>query len=245
MDYNQSLQTERRRKARFLFVSISALLVAGTGAIIYTVFFTNLFRFDGIIVRGTSIISKEELFSGKPLPYLFGSVNVSSPLVASVKINKNIFHKILTLDIEERKPFGVWCNSHDASSTLPEHCLWFDHDGFLFAPAPATLGILVKSIYEVNGRELTPGAYVLPVNALKYMFSIFGVLDSAQVGVTKSILPDLKSQELHAVTPEGTLIYFSLRLDPAFTLEALKSLKSKLGEIQYIDFRSENRVFYK
>lgn len=245
MDYNQSLQTERRRRGtRILLIGILVLVVLA-GGLMYTAFFTNLLRFDEIIVRGTSLLTKEGLFGERPPPFLFQSVRIYDPLVANFSTHKDIFQKTLVIDIEERMPYGVLCSGHNVSSTAANNCLWFDADGILFARAPATLGMLVPGIYDAGERELLPGEYVLPRAQLRKMFEIFEILHETEVRATKFILLDLQVQEIHAVTREGTIIYFSLRLDPAFTLEALQSLKSQFGELEYIDFRSENRVFYK
>lgn len=277
-DYNQSLRKERRRKTRLFIVIILILLVLGSGSILYTVYFTDVFRFNKIVLNGAVILSKDELFPETKLPFLFADIKIANLLVAKTTVHKNILEKILTVDIEERKPYGVWCNDYntlpvnkiniasitlaDVTSTLSQNgsftnaiddfagtqsadCLWFDHDGLLFARSPATAGVLVKSIYESEGRNLTVGNKVLPEGELKTMFSIFEVLDAEGVGVVKYILPDLKFQEIHALITGGTTLYFSLRIDPSFVPEALQSLKPKLSGLKYADFRSENKVFYK
>ena len=237
MDYNQSLRSARRgRTARLFFYSFLALLVLGGGGALYTVFFTNTLRFSEIVIRGTNILAASDIFSSERNPYLFQKIIVTDPLVASVSVYKDFFDKTLTLEIEERTPHGIWCG--EAS------CFWFDKAGLLFAEAPAGEGGLVKSVYDTSGRTLQRGAYVLPQSELKNLFAIFEVVDVAGVGVIKFSLPSLDKQEFHAVTAQGAELYFSLRYDPLFALEALQSLKPQLGTLEYIDFRSENRVFY-
>ncbi|MDP1688767.1 MAG: hypothetical protein Q8L47_01390 [bacterium] len=277
-DYNQSLQKKkRRRKAKIILTIFTVLLVGGGGGLLYTIYFTNVFRFSSIVLNGASVITKEDLFPGSIMPYLFGKVEVTNLLVAKIVVHKNILQKTLVLDVEERKPFGIWCGVYDSatpvivstsassqessSSTLSTgtftkistdldtkdqtaNCFWFDVDGLLFAKAPASSGILVKSIYETNGRALEAGSYLLPKTLLNRIFSIFDVLDKSEVRIVKYILPDLKYQEIHAVTSNGAILYFSLRLDPNFIKDPLLSLKPKLNEIKYVDFRSENKVFY-
>lgn len=272
-DYNQSLQSERRRRKLRLFLAVFIILAVGGGGIIYTVFFTNALRFDNIVLNGATAVTKEELFPGNKSPYFFAQVNITDPLVAKFTVHKNILQKILTIDIEERKPFGIWCSGSNtsflisgASTTVKdvsntqinttstpvyfppdastERCFWFDHDGLLFASAPATSGILVKSLDETNGRKLLAGDYILPEESRSRLFSIFNELDTAGIDIMKFILPDLKYQEIQAVRPSGTVFYFSLRFDPASTLEALQSLKPKLDGLKYVDFRSVNKVFY-
>lgn len=243
MDYNQSLQSDRRqRRLYFLLVGLMTFIAFG-GGVLYTIFFTDMFNFNEIIITGDTILTREELFA-RP-PYLFSRIDISHPLVASFLVTKNFFNKKLILNIKDREPYGIWCSESQVQPISTENCFWFDEGGFLFSSAPATLGALVKGIYEENGRDLALGSYVLPDQSLKRMFSIFKVLKAAEVYAIKFTLPDLGSQEIQAETLEGTRLYFSLRVDPAFTLEALQSLRLKLGELSYIDFRSENRVFYK
>lgn len=277
-DYNQSLQKKKRKHRLRVYLSILVVLLVGIGGgLIYTIYFTNVFRFNNIVLSGATAITKEDLFPGPTMPYLFGKVEASSLLVAKMVVHKNIFQKIITIDVEERKPFGIWCGDHNSTFLVPSNiststeesssptisigtstnvslaagttdqtanCFWFDVDGLLFAKAPASSGILVKSIYETNGRNLAAGSYLLPNLLLNRALSIFDILDKSGVRIVKYILPDLKYQELHAITADGAILYFSLRLDPKFIKDPLLSLKPKLNEIRYADFRSENKVFY-
>lgn len=127
----------------------------------------------------------------------------------------------------------------------PQDCYWFDRDGFIMADAPATEGVLIKDVSDVSGREVNIGDYVLPDEELAAMFRIFSFIDKSGLEIKSYRLEPLNKQELLAFIKAGPVIYFSLRLDPSFALEPIKSLASTLPSLQYVDLRSENKIFYK
>ena len=80
------------------------------------------------------------------------------------------------------------------------------------------------------------------------MVKIFEVLEKSDLKIKSLRLERLELQEIIADSPGNSLpkIYFSLRIDPGFTLAAIESIKNLgLEKVEYIDLRVENRVYYK
>ncbi len=273
-DYNQSLQKNNRRRKTKIFISVvlvfTTLVTSGS---VYLIYFTNIFRFNEIVLSGGSQLTIADLFPKLNKPYLFEDIYIKNILVSDFTVKKDIFNKKLNIVIDERKPYGIWCNednllnkkidklvlssssSSEVASTsalevsviseLDTECFWFDSTGIIFEKAPATFGVLIKSLHDSGGRKLVVGDTVLPKAMNDVMFKIFDILDRTDVDIISFDLPNLKLQELRAILSKKTVIYFSLRIDPDSIFDVLQSLKPKLNELEYVDLRSENKVFYK
>ena len=157
--------------------------------------------------------------------------------IAELTIEKDYFNRQVQINVREREKFGVWC----ASS-----CFWFDKSGVLFAEAPMMEGELINKIYDSTGRELKPGDKILEENLLGNLLKILNVLQKSELWMKNLYLQDLSLQEISVESPLLPQIYFSLRFNPESTLPAIQSIKELgLAKIEYIDFRVENRAYYK
>ncbi len=201
----------------------------------------------------------------------FENIDLTNTLIRTSRVNKNYISKKLNINIEEREPYAIWCQSSPlvlqavnievATSTevatssvgnisdshvgVPDVCYWFDKDGFMFAEAPETEGVLIRSVHDVSGREIQTGNYILPNEQKNMLFKILEFVDAAGIKVKYFQLEPIEKQEVTAVSAAGPAIYFSLRLDPAFALEPVRTLVPTLPGLKYVDLRSENKVFYK
>lgn len=240
-DYNaEIILKKRQRKLRLALVLATSFFIIFGGTAVYVIFFTDLLVFKEVRTQGLKSVTEEELFPANP--YIYRSIQISHPLIKSWSAKKDFIHRILFIDAQEREPFAVWCLARDNSATT---CFWIDNEGVIFAAAPATEGSLVRSIEDLTGRDLKPGDFILPETFRKNLFNIFAVLDSADIVPLKFELKSLENEEITAHIKNGPDIYFSLRFNPSFTADPLKSLVSKFAVLSYIDLRSENRIFYK
>ena|SRR3989344_1131838 len=128
-------------------------------------------------------------------------------------------------------------------------CWWFDESGVVFAPAPNAEGNLLFRVDDYTGRTLAPGDAVLEERFIPNLFKIFAFLNQFDFQVRSLRLDNLALQEISTDALNGSMpkIYFSLRFDPSPDLQPLKTLaaSSSLQNIQYIDLRVENRIYYK
>jgi hypothetical protein len=185
------------------------------------------------------------------------------PRIAELTIKKDYLNRQIEINVKEREKFGIWrpllflnnastteanftSSSSESIPTKGGGCFWFDKSGVIFAEAPAIEGELIRKISDSSNRSLKPGDKILEENMLKNLISIFDVLEKSELKAKNLILEDLSLQEITTESPSIPKIYFSLRFSPEFALPAIQSIKELgLAKIEYIDFRVENRAYYK
>ncbi len=158
-------------------------------------------------------------------------------LIADITIEKDYFNREVKIEIKEREKFGILCGNA---------CFWFDKSGVLFAEAPMVDGALINKVSDFTGRNLEIGSQVFEKKFMDNLLKIFAVLKETDLGTGFLELENLGLQEIIFNSPLGLKIYFSLRIDPAFSLAGIQSIKEVgLEKIDYVDFRVNNRVYYK
>lgn len=186
-----------------------------------------------------------------------------------IEVKKNLVRRFLDIEYERRNRKGVWCllRSQIAADTIGTSssniredprinqresapgCWWFDESGIVFAKAPTVEGNLLFRVDDYTGRALAPGDAVLEERFISNVFRIFAFLNQFDFQVRSLRLDDLALQEIstEAVNSSTPKIYFSLRFDPEPDLKPLQDLaaSSTFNNIQYIDLRVENRIYYK
>jgi hypothetical protein len=182
------------------------------------------------------------------------------PQLASVTIAKDYWSHTVTADVTERKPVGIWCfmagpppamTGMNASGTVNiltgENCYWFDGKGVLFARTFDTEGSLMFAVHDYSQSRLGLSAVMLPAEFVPNLISILTVLKGSSVNVNEVALNNIELQEIDVTTYNGPALYFSLRFAANDDLAVLQNLMAKPGftKLQYVDFRVENRAFYK
>lgn len=241
-DYSDELITKNKRRRLKFYLTLFLLgvfLLAGGAA--YAFFYTDYLMFKTVKITGLVNVKEDEVLPQGKNIYFFQDVKVGHPLLASVEVEKDFFSRAVNIKVEERTPFAIWCWVSGGG----DDCFWFDKEGIIFAPAPAGEGVLWKSVYDSAPRQGKIGDNVLDDDLRENLFKIFSVIDSAGIPVLKFEVDSSFKQEIGALSLAGPKLLFSLRLDPGFTAEPLESLKDKFLSLEYVDFRSENKVFYK
>ncbi len=187
------------------------------------------------------------------------------PQLASASISKDFFSHTVTIAVTERSPFGIWCFSAPpsgagmpvatpaqtstaisaTSGTAP--CYWFDDTGTIFEKAGETQGSLVYVVYDRAQAPRGLNQQVLSSEFLPNFISIMNVLRTSGLGVREIELNDLALQEVDVPTTNGPTIYFSLQFPADEYLPVIQKLmlQPAFGKLQYIDCRTQNRLFYK
>lgn len=263
--YPKHRKKEISWKRRMLFFWVLFLVLG----LAYVVFFSPLFEIKEIKISNNRAISNEEIKSSldgflfKECLIFFNYNNLflaagnkltelltnDFPRILSVAISKDIFKKTIELNIIERKEAGIYCKEDLVSSNRGE-CYYIDKEGVIFEEAPQTSGTLILAIKDFSKREIETGKNVIEKEFMAELIDLknylpgqlgFKVLDFT---IESDVLKDLKLN-----TNEGWYILFDGSRNLKSQLEALRLvLEEKIEErkdLEYIDLRIENRVYYK
>jgi len=160
----------------------------------------------------------------------------------------------------------------DENSSDNTACFWFDSDGIIFKKAIEVEGNLIISLNDYSQKSVGLNRKILPDQLIANIFSIFMAVSQSGLRIKEMRLNDLSLEEMEVDTYDGLptdlpaesslpglrsdyggvgkagpKIYFSLRFPADNVPDIINSLKEKsvFGGLQYVDFRVENRVYYK
>lgn len=255
----------RRRRRRRTQLALLALLVLCAAAGLRLVVWTPVLYAHDVEISGNRQLSEKtvlDFLSGRVLagsvwsrflgsdnmlawPSSFSSADLSLlPILKSAEVSKDWRGRKLEIKVVEREPAGVWCLSQSGTAT----CYWFDADGLALYRAPFVEGNLIPVVLDSARSELKTGDKILPDDQIGNFFSILQVLAAAQVSAKEIRYESQNSAEIKVLTYAGPQIYFSLRFSASGAYSVLSELQKQLSaydKLQYIDFRTENRAYYK
>jgi len=234
------------------------LLVVG---VVYFVFHSGFFKANEIAVFG-SIRDREikealigDLLKTSKTRSLLGSENllfwppkevkkIPSSLfwLSNLNIERNWQEKKIIINVTERKPWLLWCLAASGN------CYWVDEGGIVFSSAPEAEGFIIPKVFEQGDRREFSFGQPLYENSqmTENVLEIIKQTKNSSFLVSGFFIENPSLKELIAQT-SGLKLYFSLRflfqnLDKIFTdLAGRLDLK----KLEYIDFRVENRIYYK
>lgn len=259
VDEKQKRKNRRLLKIKIYvwFTALSLLLVG----IFYTVVYSSVFRITKIDVDVNTDLYKPNLtedlkifFAGRSkIAKFLGADNIliwnnktddflkKNFQIISLSVKKNYFRREIKIGFQKRERFGVWCGQN-------EICFWFDKNGATFERAPKIEGEMIYKVNDFSERVLAVGNKVIEERLFVNLLKIFNILEKNNLGVRTLQIKDLSLQEA-IVEPKNILmpkIYFSLRFDPSFAEPSIQEIKEYgFDKIEYIDFRVENRAYYK
>lgn len=266
--YVSAMKENRRKRRAFLIGSFSALLVGlcivGAGWVVLEskAFQIQEWKIDGNAFTQTDSIRNfldiKILTASLPNTILgfqnmiawpetsFESYAPELPRVKKINVTKKYLDRTITVAVEERVPFGIWCIEQTS------HCFWFDTDGVLLDAAPLASGNLIPVVHDYTGKYLRSQTKVHDSAAIKNLVSVFDALRIGGLSVREVRLEDRELKEVRVVLNSGPELYFSLRFPATEAVPVIASLKKTGGganphfsELQYVDFRVERRAYYK
>lgn len=272
-DYLSEKQKKRkeRRQRLWWFTAIILLFSVGLFAV-WIIVESPVFRIDHFVVTGNRVVASSDvidllLASASQHRTLFSSLLGTNnmltwpktlatssvalmPQLSNVAIQKNYINHTLTVSVTEREPFAIWCEmpplDANGNPSGDESCFWFDDTGMLFEKAFDTEGSELFAVHDYAQTSLGIGEEILPDLFVSNMISIINTVKASGL-ITKEIaLRDLSLEEVDVSTYNGPTLYFSLRSSAAGDLPVLKNLieTPSFDSLQYIDFRTENRIYY-
>ncbi len=181
------------------------------------------------------------------------------PKIKIVDVKKT-FPDSVRVFVTERSAVFVWCRGNSAPEIEGESgrgdCLLVDEDGYGYAAAdfnsPEIKENNLVEIYDGGRSENISGDRVIPKEFLRFAAEIGKILESnLQIKIkNRYFTPSRFSEEIKIQTEEGWWLYFSTQFSPDSAVKTLKLFLEKetgvnRAEIEYIDLRMENKIYYK
>lgn len=136
--------------------------------------------------------------------------------------------------------------------TLPESagCFFVDEGGFVYRQAPQISGTFLPTFYRLGEEDVFVGGAAIEASTVQFALEIKKNLRELGIDLSGFVLNEIIFTELKAFTGEGWFIYFDTNrsaLVQAAVLETLlaSEVKQNRGNLEYVDLRVQNRVYYK
>ncbi len=259
----------RRRRVRIYLVLAALIFVAVLAWTISWVSYLPRFNIRNVSVSGTNAVPPNliEAFVERELspdshPYLspdniflFNTGRLSRdiagffPLVKSASVSRpSLFSTTLKVAIVERQPFALWCASAESD------CYQMDDSGFIFAQAPqdATTTISAATSYIFYGGLATSsipiGSVFAPAH-LPGIVALLQMLSQANFAPQGATVED--DQDFSIPLQQGFYIKASFGEDAEALVNNLQlvlasdALVGKEGELEYVDLRFGDKVYFK
>lgn len=279
-------QDRRDSKKKYIIAGVSVVFLLVTIGIVFGVRQSPVFRVATVTVEGVPEAygvqvqrALEEFSREHSLVFRFlGAGNMiawdgtpsdfllANPQFRDVRVMKDYMKKTVTIIVDGREKFGVWCHTELSEDTVAESvdddaittdmtptanteesCYWFDRDGVLFARAPQVKSELFNRVYDSTGRTIALRDKILPDAMFANLAKVFKLMEMAQINTKTVYVRDLALEQVDADSVTDPRVIFSLRFDPSFSLSAIDALKrsGEWGGLQYANFTVEDRVSYR
>jgi hypothetical protein len=241
------------------FLAVLSIFILLTTGVVYFVFRSSFFQVVGIEVVGSqraeeikgeliSVLSKISKFRSwlGPENLLFWSsksvkkIPPSLYWLSDLTLKKNWSLKKIFIEVKERQPYLIWC-------LAGLQCYWLDDAGVIFTFAPEAEGYIIPKVFAEDDRQLLFGQPFLDNPVLvKNALEIIKQLKNSSLTISRFLVKNINLQEIEAET-SGPRLYLNFR----FPLQNLNGLLASLArrldfqKLEYIDFRVENRIYYK
>lgn len=182
------------------------------------------------------------------------------PLIGEVEIDiKRIAQKNhLIITVSERRPVALWCRFKE--------CYFIDQTGFVFSPAPTFSDNVLLKIYSqgssnpLKSRPLARSDFVLLIEAGEILPTVLAEAGILKAEVAKAVVTADQDYEFHIIQvldsgrQEWKLLFDSRddftrlvsNLQAALITDGFQQdYLQKNGQLEYIDLRFGNKVFYK
>lgn len=181
-----------------------------------------------------------------PKKELQASVATKFPRLKSARIGRgSVLGTQLIVNVDERVPYATWCRGNVIDPAL--ECFVFDENGYIFAP----LGSHTTDVSYafVGGVEGEPVGKLFANGQLPELLKYLKVLE--QEGFRPLRIWIENERDFAVLLQNGFSIKASFGQDTHVLLGNLKlvsvspALRGREGELEYIDLRFGNRVYYK
>lgn len=241
--------------------------LAFSGSVIYLLFFSPYLTIAQVNLTGTTELNRDSIIdiiknnlAGKyfnVIPknnlILVRKDSLKKALldkfkkIEDVEIQK-IFPQTIFITVKERKNMLIFCSS--------DSCYILDEKGQAYSDADFSSLELQENkliiLRDTSGAKTDSGDIVLNADSLKYLQDIPEKIKNYLDIDTENDYetPNRVSGDIRVETSEGWKIYFNESIDIQKEIDMLKVvLAEKIGEkrpdLEYVDLRSDNKVYYK
>ena len=246
------------------------LLIGFVAVSIYVLFFSPYLQITSITISGTQELKSQDIrglielsaqgnffqFIPKNNFLFFPQTRIENLLkdnfkkIRSVVVTKK-FPDSISINIDERKAVMVWCNS--------ESCFLIDENGAAYSSADFNSPEIVQNnliiINDSSGHVFKVGEKITSPAYEQYVLNIKEALKNIGFEISDDAnnayeTPSNMADEIDVKTEQGTDFLFSTQFTLEKAIRALdvtlkKGINDKQKDFDYIDLRSENKVFYK
>ena len=250
----------KRLKILFFFIAILVCLLSISWLIFLSPFFeikTISIVSENIYVTSENvaeIMSRITTFGLSNNILLLSNKRLNSELAAAfpsitdIIVAKKLFHTV-TIDFNRRIQIGIWCHPMGGQPQV-DNCYYVDKDGIIFAKTQIIQGNLILKIEDQSKNNVSLGDRVLNNDQMNFILAFNNkIAENNKFKILKFKIKPNSSVELEAITDKNWSIYLDEKQNPT---EAVNNLLSILEEaiknienLEYIDLRILNRVFYK
>jgi hypothetical protein len=273
-DFLSEKQKKKRKRRQEIFLAVAVVIIVLVMLGFWWLLFRSpILQMRQVVVQGNhnvasgdvvallnASILKEHNFA----KFLFGPDNMlawprtiassdlaAAPGILGITLAKDYWTHTITATVGVREPFAIWCdmpkNNAEGNPEGNEACFWFDGTGTMFEGAFDTEGSALFAIHDYSQGNAALGGKILPNIFVPNLMSILNVLRQSNLDIEEVALQDISLQEIDISTYNGPAIYFSLRFPADEDLSVLQNLMTQpnFSTLQYVDFRVENRAYYK
>lgn len=261
---------KRDEKERSFFgrLAFYFLLVLYVPVLIYAILFSSFMEIRNINIIGNKTLKTADILntinetrSGKYFGLvpqnnylLLSREKLSQRLTGEFKKIKNIevsksFPDSIRILIAEREALIVWCSGGP--------CYIIDELGYAYTPtdldAPEVQENNLIQVIDSGIRTIDIGERVVSENYIQFLVMLRQIIgEKSGIRLTNEWkTPSPIAQEVEVQTLEGWRIIFSSEISPEKSIRTLETfLSEEIGEekrtnLEYVDLRVENKVFYK
>lgn len=254
-------RAKRRRRARLWYAAAAAALLVLVGGGYYALFESDVFIVESVSVSGNRFVSADALREAviraiDSKSWLLRNLTPRSiwywrlgdsvldgiaimPAVAHADLSADVAGHTASITVRERALAGVWCT---------DTCMGFDEEGIAFFPAPDLSGTLILKVRDENAHALIEGSPVHPkADEVRTLLETVRAIKAEGVALTEAVVKEEVLGEWEASTARGSVFRFSLDFVPAHIGETLGTISSRarLEDLEYVDFRVPNRIYYR
>lgn len=243
-------------------IGIGIFLILFGGLLVF-VFFSNYCKVADVVVAGNRLVDSETAIrftedsvkNKNSFLSFFGQQNILFWLfapreqdfigiseIARITIDTDFSKRVIFLHITERDISYIMCRP------LETMCYGITKDGIIFSQIPRVEGgLMFKIDDEANVPVVIGERYFADPAFLDMVYKTTQILIGLDMRPMRVVVRDHALYDWDALFPHGPIFRFSGQFVPGELPVVIRDIKKQanLNSLEYVDFRAENKVYYK